>query len=107
MCAVLDFDDPAPETFDEWHEDDHPRDKGGKFTESGACGKITKKDRKALELQKDEYSKVMHELNTNLTKEERKKGKISRPIGDYIYTVENHGFNEYIILKKEKIDVID
>ena len=93
-----------------------PRDKGGKFSTSNTKGsvektslrdKIKSRERKALELPKNEYSKVMHELNTNLTEEERKKGKISRPIGDYIYTVENHEFNEYVITQKEKIDVID
>ena len=100
MCAVLDFDN---QTYDEWKENKHPRDKGGKFTENGAYGKITKKDRKALELQKDEYSKVMHELNTNLTKAERKKRQVIKHIGNYKYTVINNGFNEYKIIKKERI----
>ena len=113
MCAVLDFDDPSPETFDEWHEDDHPRDEGGKFSTSNTSGgkfeksslrdKIKSKQFKPVRLSKDEYSKVMHELNTNLTKEERKKGKIKRPIGSYVYTIVNNGFNEYTIIEKEEI----
>ena len=49
----------------------------------------------------------MHELNTNLTKEQRNKKDITKYIGNFRYTIKNNGFNEYIILKKEKIDVID
>ena len=49
----------------------------------------------------------MHELNNNLTKEEFEEKETIRPIGDYSYTILIHGFNEYMIIKKEKIDVID
>ena len=87
-----------------WDESRHPRDNDGRFTSRVNRDKIREKKRKALELPKEEYSKIMHELNTNLTKEERKKKQVSRPIGNYIYTVINKGFNEYIITDKRNID---
>lgn len=49
----------------------------------------------------------MHELNTNLTKEQRKKAFVKKAIGDYKYTIQNNGFNEYKIIKKEPINEID
>ena len=88
---------------DNWDESRHPRDDGGKFTSGGSRGKINKRERKALKLPKKEYSKVMHELNTNLTKEQRKQGSLTKCIGNYKYTVINKGFNEYTIINKEKI----
>lgn len=48
----------------------------------------------------------MHELNTNLTKDERKIKQITKAIGNYLYTVENHGFNDYKITKKENLNDI-
>ena len=49
----------------------------------------------------------MHELNTNLSKEQRAKKDITKYIGNFRYTIKNNGFNEYIILKKEHIDDIN
>ena len=54
-------------------------------------------------LPKKEYGKVMHELNNNLTKEERNRFIITRAIGDYMYTIENYGFNDYRIIGKRPI----
>ena len=94
----------SPFNLDEWEESDHPRDDGGKFTSGGSRGKINKRERKALKLPKKEYSKVMHELNTNLSKKQRKQRTITKAIGDYRYTVINKGFNNYIIIGKQDID---
>ena len=57
-----------------------------------------------VRLPKDEYAQVMSELNTNLTKEQLKQPIIYKPIGDYVYTVEVHGFDDYRIIGKVPID---
>ena len=46
----------------------------------------------------------MHELNTNLSKEERERFIVSKAIGDYIYTIENYGFNDYRIIGKKLLE---
>ena len=51
-----------------------------------------------------EYAYVISEINTNLTKEERKKSILVKPIGDYYYTFINKGFNDYIIIGKSRIE---
>lgn len=96
---------------DEWKEGD-PRRANGQFGEGGGSGKveksqrsdkIRKRTRKEVQLPKDEYAKVMSELNTNLTKEQRKKKSITKAIGNYIYKIENKGFNNYRIVSKREI----
>lgn len=102
---------------DEWEESKHPRKKNGQFGEGGGTvsGKVEKsskrdkirnRERKEVQLPKEEYAQVMHELNTNLSKDERKMKKITKAIGNYLYTVENHGFNDYKITKKENLNDI-
>lgn len=59
---------------------------------------------KTVELPKDEYGKVMHEISTNLTKEQSSHKMFSKSIGDYIYLIENNGFGNYRIIGKEPID---
>ena len=49
----------------------------------------------------------MSELNTNLTKGQRKKKSITKAIGNHLYTVENNGFNNYKITKKEPLNDIN
>ena len=99
---------------DEWQESEHPRDKDGKFSSGGGnsgkvaksskSDKIRKRTRKEVQLPKAEYAQVIHELNTNLTKDERKMKHITRFIGDYVYHIQNNGFNEYKITGKQGID---
>lgn len=99
---------------DEWEESEHPRKKNGQFGKGGSSSesvvkssnrdKIGSSKHKTVELPKEEYAQVMHELNTNLTQEQRKKKQITRAIGNSVYTVENNGFNNYKIIKKENID---
>jgi hypothetical protein len=55
-------------------------------------------------LPKQEYAHLMSEIATNLTEEQAEKKVFSKCVGDYIYTVENHGFGEYRVIKKIKID---
>lgn len=106
----------SPFNLDDWEEEKHPRDKGGKFSASNTNGNIEKsrlsdkiksKERKALNLPKEEYANIVHELNTNLSKEQRKKDTIVKCIGNYRYTIINKGFNEYTIIQKVNIDDID
>ena len=101
----------SPFSGDEWKEGD-PRRANGQFGEGGGSGKveksqrsdkIRKRTRKEVQLPKDEYAKVMSELNTNLTKEQRKKKSITKAIGNYIYKIENKGFNNYRIVSKREI----
>ncbi len=98
-------------THDEWNEADHPRKPNGQFGEGGGkveksqrSDKIRKRTRKKVQLPKDEYAKVIHELNSNLSKEERKKKHIVRFIGNKVYHIQNNGFNEYKIIGKQDID---
>lgn len=84
----------------EWKEEDHPRDEDGKFGKGGNKNEVDN-------ISKEEYGKITHELNNNLTLKQRQKKRITKEIGDYRYTVINNGFNEYKIIGKEKIDDID
>ena len=105
-----------PFSGDEWEESKHPRKENGQFGEGGSSGKveksqrsdkIRKRTRKEIQLPKDEYARVMSELNTNLTKGQRKKKSITKAIGNHLYTVENNGFNNYKITKKEPLNDIN
>ena len=68
---------------------------------------ISQNDRKQIFLPADEYSMVMSAFNTDLTDEERMRRIISKPIGDYVYTIINNGYNEYIVIGKNPIESID
>ncbi len=68
---------------------------------------ISRNDRKQIFLPPDEYSMVMSAFNTDLTDEERMQRIISKPIGDYVYTIINNGYNEYIVIGKNPIESID
>lgn len=59
---------------------------------------------KQIYLPKQEYAKVMSELNTHLSDEDRKHALVSKPIGNYIYTVINNGFDNYIVVGKTEIE---
>lgn len=54
-------------------------------------------------LERQEYAHVMSEIATNITKEQANKRVFSKPIGRYIYTVENKGFGNYRVIKKVEI----
>lgn len=98
----------------EWKEEEHPRKDNGQFGEgngkvenSSKYDKIKNKQRPEIKLPKEEYAQVMHELNTNLTKEQQQKKHIRKAIGNNIYTVVNKGFNEYKIIGKISINDLD
>lgn len=59
---------------------------------------------KTIYLPKQEYAHVISEINTHMSDEQRNKPVVSKAIGDYIYTFENHGFNNYRIIGKVSID---
>jgi len=67
-----------------WEGNKHPRKDNGQFGQGSSenvrnfavRGKIDSKKYKTVELPKEEYAQVMHELNTNLTKEQRKEKQI-------------------------------
>lgn len=65
---------------------------------------IKSSDFKTIQLPKNEYAMVMHELNTHMSATERKMSVVTKAIGDYVYTFENKGFGEYRIFRKKPID---
>lgn len=80
---------------DEWREDAHPRDGEGKFASTG--GNSGKSEKPVASLSKEGYGQIMHELNTNLTKEEIKEGYAVRHIGSRKYYIGINEFNDYEI----------
>ena len=55
-------------------------------------------------LPRQEYAHVMSEIATNISEGQKNKKVFKKPIGDYIYTVENNGFGNYRIIGKAKIE---
>ena len=51
-----------------------------------------------------EKEHIRSELNTNLTKQERKRRVIKRPIGNFFYVVKNNGFDNYEFIGRYLID---
>jgi hypothetical protein len=93
-----------------------PRENNGRFGEKGNKkdslikqenhGKLKRNINRrpaTIQLPKEEYAMVVSELNTNLTKEERKKKFLYKAIGNNVYFFENLGFNEYRFIRKEPI----
>ena len=55
-----------------------------------------------------EYGHVMHEVATNITKEQMNQSTFSKAIGDYVYTFANEGgFGDWRVIGKEPIVAID
>lgn len=52
----------------------------------------------------DEYAHVMSEINTHMTESERSQKVVTKAIGNYYYTFENNGFDDYRIIDKYEID---
>lgn len=82
--------------LDDWKT--QPRDKFGKWTSSSF-----NYEKNLVKLSKEEYNHIVHELNNNLTKEQRAKRIVTKYIGNYKYIVRNNGFNDYEILKRTAI----
>ena len=51
----------------------------------------------------DEYATVMSEFNTHLSDRDRTRKYVTKPIGDYYYTIINRGFDDYIVVGKRPI----
>ena len=64
---------------------------------------ITKR-RETVYLPSDEYARVMSEFNNNMSDSQRKDFVVTKAIGDYYYTIENYGFDNYRIIDKTPID---
>ena len=56
-----------------------------------------------IKISKREYATVTHELNTWLKHDEVIGTTVKKTIGDYIYTIEVNGFDDYRIVAKSKI----
>lgn len=61
---------------------------------------------KTVEVDYNERERVRHELNNNLTDEDRKHGVIVKYIDNYRYTVINYGFDSYRIVGKNMINSV-
>lgn len=61
------------------------------------------KRKKPLNLSKDEYGMVVHEINSWYHSRYENEGNFVTCIGDNFYYVINNGFNDYIIYKKKPI----
>lgn len=55
-------------------------------------------------LDKKEYGHIVHEINTWYRRDYKKKKVISKAIGDYIYTFENKGYNNYGFIGRDNIE---
>lgn len=64
--------------------------------------KRTPDNYKGVWLSKREYAKVMSEIASHLTEEQSNSEVFIKRIGNYIYTIRNNGFGEYIVIKKER-----
>ena len=62
------------------------------------------KDFKTVILPPEEYAHVISEINSNITPEQLEKKVVSKPIGDFVYTFECNGFDNYRIIGKRRLD---
>lgn len=46
----------------------------------------------------------MSEFNTHMSDKDKEKGIVTKPIGDYYYTIINRGFDDYIVIGKSLIE---
>lgn len=76
----------------------------GNVEKSSKRDKIKNRERKEVQLPKEEYAQVLHELNTNLPAELKNMKIFRRSIGNYTYKVQNNGFNKYKIIGKQEIN---
>lgn len=65
------------------------------------------KSYKTPKLSNKEITRVMSELMTNISKEQKELPTFHKPIGDFTYTFENHFDDTYRIIGKKKIPQSD
>ena len=58
----------------------------------------------SIRLDRGEYARVVSEINTHLSYEDRKHALVTKPIGNYRYTFINRGFSDYVFVDKVEID---
>ena len=85
-----------------WDPKEHPKGKHGLFVKKNSGAKRRQKTR-PIKLSRKEYAKVMHNLNTHLSDEEKQKDALQKCIGNYLYIIQNNGFNNYVILGRIKL----
>ena len=92
----------------DFKEADHPRDKDGKFAGGSQYSESTskpRKQRKPLKLPKKEYAKVMSELRTHTTDEQKERGRFVRYIGGHCYSCDyNEDEEDYNVNHKTEIE---
>lgn len=59
--------------------------------------------RSGITLPRKQYRKIISEIDDNYYFRYNKKGVFIHYSGDYAYKVKNYGFNNYVIVSKEKI----
>lgn len=52
----------------------------------------------------DEYAMVMRAFNTDMSEEDRRHRVVAKAIGDYVYYIINHEYDDYVIIGKYPID---
>ena len=77
---------------------------GGHYTKPDSYDMIDSSANKTVALPKAEYAKVMHEVATNITKEQRYKKRVfSKYIGKCLYTFENGFDGTFRVIGKESL----
>lgn len=66
--------------------------------------KIDTSSIKTVILPKKEYAHVMSEIATHMSDRQKEQSIVTKAIGKYVYTFENHGFGDYRIIAKKPID---
>ncbi|TLW88114.1 hypothetical protein FFK04_07505 [Ruminococcus sp. KGMB03662] len=56
-----------------------------------------------VKLSANEYAHVMSEIATHISEEQKLKEVFSKPIGNYMYLIENNGFGNYRIIGRKKL----
>lgn len=89
---------------------EYKRDEKGRFAKTGTTArkgtrkKYSKGRPATVKVSPGERRMVERELNTHLTKAQRKKFIVRKAIRNHLYTVENYGFDNYRIIDKMELE---
>lgn len=97
------------------YDPNQPRDSDGKWTSGSIVhGRGEKPDPHqqsakypTIWLEPQEYAHVMSELATHMPAKYKHRKIVTRPIGNFYYTVENRGFGNYRVIDRVPIDEED
>ncbi|MBO6149123.1 MAG: hypothetical protein J6O55_07280 [Lachnospiraceae bacterium] len=53
-----------------------------------------------INLSPEEYATVMSEFNSHMSDMDRGRLLVTKPIGNYYYTIVNYGYNDYMVIGK-------